>query len=494
MTNNQQKTVHDNTIVNLKNGDTDYFKLLFKQLVDVQVNGKVIDLHNEETINIVLINAETMVSSSQLNDFALPALYQSMSSLEQFNLKSLQAILSINWTLIDTTSQPLTVHRLCSYIFEGNLVVYIQELQAIFTISLPSMPLRQPSEAPSETPIRGARDGLVEDVSNNIALLRKRIRSIHLVCETYNLGTLTNTKVAVMYMNNIISPEVKDTLDQRLQNINVESLLTIGEVEKLISDKSRFFSYPVVFHSARPDYIAKNLLEGRFVILVDNNPIAIMGPCNLLNVLRSPEDSYFPILATNIGLFIRLISLFFTVFLPAFFIAITSFHPDQIPFQLLATIGVARVGLPVESPLELFLIIFLMEMFREASFRMPTSIAQTVTVVGGLIIGEASISAGLVSPIIVVVAALTIVASATLINQTIVSTAVLLRFICFLLASILGMFGFIISLFFVLVSLSRVRSFGVPYLLIFTPTYWGKLKKNYLQTPYSWFNIQRKKQ
>lgn len=500
-TNTSIETIEDdNTLLNFSHLSNEelysYLQQLFKEHMDVQLTEKSISLqqsnYTTNKIDFIFINADSIVQQSQINDVALPAINEALQSVSKLSVENLQHNLHINWTLIASEAQSITIHRFCSFIFEGNLIVYIAQLKAFFALTLPTFPSRQPSDASSETSIRGSRDGLVEDISSNVALLRRRIRSVHFVCKTFAIGKLTNTKVAVMYLDNKISEEVKTTLLTRIEAIRVDSLLTIGELEQFISNKKRYFSFPVVDHSGRPDFIAKNILEGRFVVLVDNNPIALMGPSNLSSFMRSPEDSYFPVLASNIGIIIRLFSLIISVFLPSFYIAITSFHPDQIPFQLLSTISLARTGLPVESPLEMFLIMILMELFREATFRMPSSTSQAITVVGGLIIGEASINAGLVSPIVVVVSALTIVASATLVNQSLASTAVILRFSSFIVSALLGMFGFISAVFVLLILMSTIRSFGVPYLVIFTPSYWGKLLKSYLQIPLQWKKANKK--
>lgn len=481
----------DNTMLDFSHYSNEelynYLQQFFAKHMDVQITEKSVSIqqsnYSTTKMDFLFLCSDSIVQQSQINDVALPAINEALQSVTKLSIEHLQHNLHINWTLIASETKSITIHRFCSFIFEGNLIVYIAQLKAFFALTLPSFPTRQPSEASSETSIRGSRDGLVEDISSNVALLRRRIRSVHFVCKTFSIGKLTNTKVAVMYLDNKISEEVKTTLFKRIEAIHVDSLLTIGEIEQFISDKNRFFSFPIVDHSGRPDFIAKNILEGRFVVLVDNNPIAVMGPSNLSNFLRSPEDSYFPILATNVGILIRLLSLIISVFLPSFYIAITSFHPDQIPFQLLSTIGLARTGLPVESPLEMFLIMFLMELFREATFRMPSSTSQAITVVGGLIIGEASINAGLVSPIVVVVSALTIVANATFVNQSLASSAVILRFSSFIISSLLGMFGFISAIFVLIIIMSKIRSFGLPYLLIFTPAYWSKLSKSFLQIP-----------
>jgi len=489
-------TSHDNDMddIHVDTLDKQVLSHYFKNLQDIQITEKTYDIKGQYTnkqATLLLIYSDCMISQSSLIDFVLPSIEEVLSKIDRLTEQTLQNKLTMNWEVIASETESITLHRLSSFIFEGDLIVFVKEAKTLLSVTIPALPSRQPSDAAAETSIRGPRDGLVEDLSQNLALIRKRIRSVHLVCKTYTLGHLTNTKVALLYLDNKVNEQVRQTVEHRLENINVEALLTAGELEEVISE-SHLYSFPLLDHSGRPDFLSQNLIEGRFVLLTDNNPVALIGPGKITSFLRSPEDRHFPVMATNIGILIRCISLFITIFLPSFYIAITTFHPDQIPFQLLATIGNSRVGLPLEAPIELFLIMFLMEMFREATFRMPSSIGQTVTVVGGLIIGESAINAGLVSPIIVVVAALTIVASASLINQSLTSTAVLLRFIFFFISSILGMFGFILCIFTLVIIFSQLKSFGVPYAVILTPPNWRKLLKSFFQVPNIWLPSTRK--
>jgi hypothetical protein len=210
-------------------------------------------------------------------------------------------------------------------------------------------------------------------------------------------------------------------------------------------------------------------MSGRFVLIVDGNPSVIIGPVNLFLLLKSPEDASFPFLPVNMGRLLRFIGLFVTIFLPGFYIALTSFHMDQIPFPLVATISVGRMGLPMESGIEMFLIMLLMELFREAGVRLPSAIGQTLTVVGGLIIGDAAIRAGMVSPLMIVVIAVTVVAGATIVNQVMTSSILILRFLCFILGATLGIYGFILSMILFLIYLTDLKSFGIPYLTPLTP-------------------------
>lgn len=418
-------------------------------------------------VEIVFLMSEAFIDNNAFKELLLPSIIEAFYETGFQSIEAIEQCPSISWFKVSSEDKPITIHKMTSLMYEGNVMCAIPKLKVIMSMNIANIPIRTPEESASEITIRGPKDGLVEDVVTNIALLRKRVRNKHLCVENYSMGTLTETKLALMYMDNITNSELISTVKERLDSIDVEQLITVGQLDELISDRTYFI--PTVDFSARPDFIVEALLNGRFVILLDNNPLAMIAPGNVFQLLKSPEDSYFPLLSNNISRMFRLASLISSIFLPGFFIAITTFHPDQLPFTILATISSARMGIPMEASIEMFLIIFFMEIFREASVRMPSSMSQTITVVGGLIMGEAAIRAGLVSPIIVVVAAISIISGATLVNQSLANSVVFYRFIAFVLSSILGIFGFILAYIAFMLFLSRIRSFGVPYLAPLSP-------------------------
>jgi len=249
---------------------------------------------------------------------------------------------------------------------------------------------------------------------------------------------------------------------------------------------SKLTLFPLTHYTGRPDFAAECLLNGRFILIVDGNPSVIIGPVNLFLLLKSPEDASFPFLSVNMGRMLRFIGLLVTIFLPGFYIALTSFHMDQLPFPLVATISVGRMGLPMESGVEMFLIMLLMELFREAGVRLPSAIGQTLTVVGGLIIGDSAIRAGMVSPLMIVVIAVTVVAGATIVNQVMTSSVLILRFFSFVLGASLGIYGFILSIILFLIYLTDLKSFGIPYLTPLTPLNFKQALASLFKLPKGW--------
>ena len=434
---------------------------------------------------VFIVFSDVVINNSMLSETIFPELNLIYEKSKFESISSLQQVTLLNWSDISLPDSPITLNQFSALLFEGNLMFIVPDLQAIWTINISNFPTRSTEDSASETSIRGPRDGLIEDISSNVALIRRRIRSQHLACETFTLGTRTSTKLALMYIDDIANPETIKNIRTKLEAIHVDQVVTTGNLEELISEQS-FAIFPTMDYSGRPDFVADSLLNGRFALILDNNPTAIIAPANFLLLLKSPEDSYFPLLSSNIGRLLRLIALFSTIFLPSFYVAMTTFHPDQIPFSLLATISTSRHGLPLDTGLEMIIIMSLMELLREAGIRLPSSISQTLTVVGGLIIGDAAIRAGLVSPIIIVVTAITVVASATLVNQSISSTVVMLRFFSFLFGTFLGIYGFILSFILFCLYLSTIRSFGVPYLAPLSPLDIRGLMPAIFEIPMRW--------
>lgn len=255
-------------------------------------------------------------------------------------------------------------------------------------------------------------------------------------------------------------------------------------MEEAVAD-STLALFPLVDYIGRPDFVAECLLKGRFVIIVDGSPMAIIGPCNLFEILKSPEDAYSPYYFVIFERLLRLIGLIIAIFLPGFWISLTSYNVDQLPIHLLATVTVSRFGLPFSGPMEILLMLGMFELFREAGIRLPKAVGQTIAVLGGLIIGDAAIRAGLTSPTMLVVSATTAVATFTLVNQTLTGTVSIVRLYVILWSSLLGMVGFFIGMLSLFAYLSVLQSFGLPYLAPITPLYWKDAMNALLKKPWA---------
>lgn len=427
---------------------------------DVIVESFQLQEHAPDS-NIVLTLAIGLCDTAEIGKTVLPALkmiYQETQfrSERNSNMTSTLPLFPIK------TSQ--VAKEFAELVFEGNLVLFVPKTNAFYKLSsLSDVPKRTPEESKTEISIKGPRDGFVEDIVTNVALIRRRIRSNSLCNETMVLGRRTKTKISVMYINDIIQPQILQKVRERLQGIDVDGIYSIGQLEEMIAD-SKYSIFPLIDFTGRPDYVVNSLLNGRFVIIVDGNPMVLVGPASLGLLMKSPEDIHFNFLYISFVRIIRIISLILSIVLPGVWVALSAFHQDQIPFQLLATISESRQGLPFSPQMELFVLLLLLEIFREAGLRLPSSIGQTLTVIGGLIIGDAAIRAGLVSPSVVVVGAITAVSGATLVNQNLSSAVSVIRFFLFFASSFLGMFGLILGLILLAIYVSRIRSFGTTVL------------------------------
>lgn len=446
--------------------DTAFLRSYFQKSADIVVHefNATGSKHDEQLIT--LIYCLGMSDVTQINQFVLPrfdALFQDFPHPKTSDI-------TMNRHLPFTPLQEKDLlHEISYYVYSGSLIVYFGAIQAFFRLDIASPPARSPDEPLTEASIKGARDGFTEDLSTNIALLRKRLRSHSLCVETYVKGKRGEASVALIYIEDIINSDILYEIRKRLDEINIDAIIGTSFIESVITGSSHRAYFPLTDYSGRPDFTASALLNGKFAVLVEGSPMGIIAPITLTNLLSSPEDSSTAYYLQIVQKFLRLFGLCIALFLPGFYIALTSFNLEQIPLPLLATISNSRHGLPFPIPLETFMMLFLFEIFNEAGRRLPKALGQTVTVVGGLIIGDAAIRSGITSPTIIVTVAITIVSASTLINQTLSGTTSQIRLIVLIASSVLGMFGFLTSAIAVVFYIASLENYGVPYLSPFSP-------------------------
>ncbi|BAU25969.1 GerA spore germination protein [Aneurinibacillus soli] len=373
--------------------------------------------------------------------------------------------------------------KIIENVFCGQLLLLFEGTDAVYTVDISARPQRKPEEPSTETAVRGPRDGFIEELDVNVGLIRKRLKTTSLHYETFTIGTRTKTEIGLFFIKDVASSQVIEEVRKRLGSIEIDGMLGTEQLEEMIADTPYPF-FPLFVYTGRPDLVAESLLRGRFALFVDGNPTAIIAPANLLFVLKTSEDMHDSFFFVSFERFLRLGGMMVALFLPGFWVALTTYHPDQLPFTLLATTMVSRQGVPFSTPLECFLMLFLFELFREAGARFPAAIGQTISVVGGLIIGQAAISAGLTSPGLIVVAATSLVAKFTLGNLYLTGSVALLRMCVLIASSFLGMFGFFISVFAILTYLANLRSFGVPYLAPLSPPVFSDMKHALFRIPW----------
>ncbi|WP_219836877.1 spore germination protein [Paenibacillus sp. R14(2021)] len=398
---------------------------------------------------------------------------QGMSNREQINEISSRS--EDVWRQHPVTLTSEWKHELASYVFNGNLLLFDLEAECCYLQYVADPPERNPEESVTETATKGARDGFTESIITNVALIRKRLGTPTLKVESFTIGVRSQTAICLLYIQDIANKQAVDEARARLRKIHIDALITSSQLEEAISDKSRSI-LPLIDNTGRPDFAAEYLIGGRFVILLNGTPLAIIAPVTLSSLIKSPEDAYFRGIISSSQRLIRLFGWHLALFLPGFYIALIGFNFEQVPLPLLATIATNRIGLPASLPLEAIIVLILFELFKEAGLRLPKSVGPTVTVVGGIIVGDAAIRAGITSPTVTVVAATTVIAGYTLVNPTLSGIVSVVRILIMFICSILGMFGFFLSIFFVIAYLSDLKSFGVPYLSPISPPSWEDLR------------------
>lgn len=435
-----------------------YIKNLFHDSSDITIEEHQLFNPNKSKLMIV-VYCNGLMDNNILRESILPSIQNSY----YYNKNS---DVLLNCTLSLKRNELQADQVITENIFNGLTAIFIDETIYFYNTSNP--PKRSPEESNAEVSLRGPRDGFVEDISTNVALVRKRLKTNSLVIKSFKIGKRSQTKVYLAYIYDIENEAYIQEVTKRLESINIDMLISDNQLLGELGD-SKYPLFPLLGAYSRPDGVASSLVRGRFAIFIDNVPNVLVAPGNLGLFLNTSEDVHVPYYYATFEYLLRLMGLLLSLFLPGFWLALSAYNVDQIPFPLLATIASARLGIPFNTAIELLLMITLFELFREAGIRLPKPVGQTVAVVGGLIVGDAAIRAGLTSPTMLVVAAITAVATFSLGNQALFGSVSIIRYFSILITAILGMFGFFISLFFVLGYLAKLESFGIPYLSPVSP-------------------------
>lgn len=465
------------------------FRNIFDLCADITFREFTIYMTPPIKAAVIYVNGITdskMVSERVLN----PLLFQVPSLPDELN----PAGEAIQWVRdrLSTAAmirETLVLSEVTQAILNSNIALFIDGFPSALLMDAPGGESRAIDEPDSEPIVRGPKDGFVESLSTNLVLLRRRIRTSRLKIETLSLGTLSHTKVAICYIQGISNEKTVREVKSRLERIQIDGILASGYIEELIGDEP-FSLFPLILTTERPDRAAGSLLEGRIAIIVDNTPMTLIVPCTFTTLLQASEDYYITSLFSTFVRLLRFIALNISLMFPALTIAAFSFHQELIPRPLLNTVAGARQELPFPIFLEIFIMEITFELLREAGVRLPKTIGQAVSTVGGLVIGQAAVNAGFVSPLSVIVVAVTAIASFTIPNYPAGTTIRILRFSLIFFASILGAVGIMFGLMIILFHLNNLRSFGVPYLSPIAPVSLRDLKDTIVRVPW-WAMITR---
>lgn len=330
--------------------------------------------------------------------------------------------------------------------------------------------MRSVSEPNTQTVIRGPQYSFTENFATNVGLLRRIIRSADFRMKTLIVGRKTRTTIGVLYMDQIADPKVVAEIERRIQEIDIDGVLESNYIEEFISDQT-FTPFPTMMNSERPDTTASSMLDGQVAILVDGTPFALIGPATFFHFFRSAEDNYQRYDISSFLRLLRYVAFLASMLLPSFFIAITTFHQEMLPTPLLISLAAQREGIPFPALVEALLMEVTFEILREAGVRMPRAIGPAISIVGALVLGQSAVQAGLVSPAMVIVVSFTAISNFVTPQITMASASRLIRFTLMLLAGVLGIFGIMAGMLFLIIHMTGLRSFGVPYMAPFAPSY-----------------------
>ncbi|MCD5323486.1 MULTISPECIES: spore germination protein [Pontibacillus] len=367
-----------------------------------------------------------------------------------------------------------TLHQCISNLLLGNTLILSHSFGDGIILNSRKMPQRTIQPPSSESVVRGPRDGFVETLLLNIGLVRKRLKDPDLQLDYFKVGERSKTDVVVMSINGLTNPSIVEDVKNRLNKIDIDSVQESGVIEQLIEENS-LSPFPQVQVTERPDTVAGSLAEGRVAIIVDHTPFVLIAPLTINSFYQSAEDYYERWIYSSLIRILRIGAAIIALCLPALYVALISYHQGLIPTDLVISLAGSREGVPFPSIVEALLMEVTIEILREAGIRLPNPVGQAVGIVGGLVIGESAVSAGLVSPMMVIVVALTAISSFALPQYYVGVSLRILRFPLMVSAALLGLYGIVIALILLSIHLIRLKSFGVYYLeplVPYTPSGW----------------------
>ncbi|WP_019912774.1 spore germination protein [Paenibacillus sp. HW567] len=421
------------------------------------------------SLDMLLIYMDGLVDTGVLNNSVLPSLLQ--METERLALLPPQERLNfiLKHVLIASKAGTFSsTDELFKGILSGQIIVLLEGSSYGIWADAAGYEERSVTEPISQSVVRGPMEGFTENLRTNTSLVRKRIQDQRLWLESRKIGRITKTTVAIMYLEHVVNKDVLAELKSRLGHIDIDGILESGYIEEQIQDTART-PFPTIYNTERPDIIAAGILEGRIAIFVDGTPFVLLIPALFMQFFQSPEDYYQRADISTLLRFLRYLAFFIALLAPAFYIAVTTFHQEMLPTNLLISLAAQREGVPFPAFIEALLMEITYEILREASLRIPKNAGQAVSIVGTLVIGQAAVEAGVVSAAMVIIVSITAI-STYVVPENGMSIAVrMLRFILMMLAASIGLFGIMIGLVLMTLHLTSLRSFGIPYMSPFGP-------------------------
>ena len=405
---------------------------------------------------------EESISQNILSQLVSPTLSETCTATSQL-MECIRSSLTASAVNIATDMASI-IKRLLS----GDTILFVDAHASAVIISTRKLEKKAISEPAGEPSIRGSRVAFTDDLGVNITLLRRHLVNPNFIVKKMAIGVRSEVNVAVVYFRGIANPNLVYQAEQRLKRLTVDVIGSSGMVENLINDHP-FSPFPTIYATERPDKVSADVMDGRIAIMIDGTPFVLLAPATFGDFMQAGDDYYENWVVSSLLRVTRYIAAFLTMITPALYVAFTTFHPGLIPTPLTLTIAAAHLGIPFPALLEAIFMEAVLEVLQEAGVRMPKTIGPAVSIVGGLVLGDAAVRAGLISAPLVVITAFTAIVSFAVGNYRISLPLRFFRVPLMLAASVLGIFGVVMGFLAIIVHLSMLESFGEPYLAPFTP-------------------------
>ena len=433
---------------------------------------------NVKGTDILCIYLESVASDDKISEFLM----------KEINTYSKNKILTVN--LFDKLKNTIpnshiTVESKLEDCFtklaSGFTCIFIDGDKQYITVETKSKLDRGITESTSESIVRGPKDSFTENNSTNLGLIRKRIKDKNLWYDEIKIGRRTNTKVTIAYINGIANEHIVNNIKEKLKKIDIDGIIDSGNIRDFLIQNQSIF--PEIKSTERPDLACNSLLEGKIIILVENTPFTLILPITLNDFLHASEDYYQKSSNVSFTRILRYISFLITITIPGLYIALTTFNQEIIPDQLLISLAIQRDGVPFSTVFELVIMIITFEILRESDIRLPSTMGAAISIVGALVLGEAAVSAGIVSPIVIIVVAITSICGLLFTDIDFVNAIRWWRFIFIIFSAAAGLIGFVIATILFINKLASITFDNVCYLAPFSPLYVKSINDSIIKLP-----------
>ena len=433
---------------------------------------------------IYIIYIESLTSSTTISDFIIRSLDRIKNNNNLINTIT-NNIDNFKYTIINTYKD------ICYYLNYGFTIILIEDENKYIALETKNNLSRSISTPQTEKSLRASMDSFVENIQTNIGLIRRRIKSNDLWIDSIEIGRYTKTKVNILYIKSIYKKKYLNIIKEKLNQIDIDGIINIGAIKNLITDENKTI-FPTVITTERPDKVSSALLKGKIVLLIDTSPFAIILPVSLNDFFLQTEDTYSKSINISLTRIIRYLAFFITILTPAIYIALTTHNEELLPIKLLNSIITQRQNVPFSVFTEALIMLVSFEILKESELRLPNFTTSSLSIVGALILGQASVEAGIVSPIMIIVIAITSISSLLLTEPELSNSIRWYRLLFMIGANLLGISGIILIIILLLLDLSRTNSFGLPYMYPFIPTNLYALKNSIIKFPIKKLNKREK--